>query len=83
VCVELNSKVTLLNSMLLTYHEKIERITRMLIALRTVGPHLRNYSEAHKLKSKLRLNTLRENCSSLSILIILITQVSVRSRPSR
>jgi hypothetical protein len=77
MCVELaENSATMLKSMLLTNHRYVERITSRLIALTKVRPHLRDSTEAHKLRRKLRLNTLRENCGSLNILI---THPSARS----
>jgi hypothetical protein len=76
-CVELlNKRVTLLESMLLTDHRQIERVTRGLIPLVKVIPHLRSSSKGHKLRGKLWQNTSSENSRSTSILI---TPLSVSS----
>jgi hypothetical protein len=69
-CVEvLNTRVTLLESMLLTDHRQIERVTRGLIPLVKVIPHLRSSSKGHKLIGKLWQNTSSENSRSTCILI--------------
>jgi hypothetical protein len=55
--------------MLLTDHGKIERVTRGLIPLAKMIPHLINSSKGHEIRSKLWHNTSSENSYSTSILI--------------
>jgi hypothetical protein len=62
--------------MLLTDHRQIERVTRGLIPLAKVIPHLRNSSKGHELRGKLWQNTRSKNSSCTSILI---TPLSVSS----
>jgi hypothetical protein len=58
--------ISLLESMILTDHRKIERVTRGLIPLAKVIPHLINSSKGHELRSKLWQNTSSENNRSTS-----------------
>jgi hypothetical protein len=62
--------------MFLTNHRQVERITRRLIPLTKVIPHLRCSRKSHELRSKLWQNTSSENSRSTSILI---TSLSITS----
>ena len=55
--------------MLLTDHRQVESITRGLIALTKMSPHLKDSTEAYKLRSKLRKKTGSENSHSTSVII--------------
>jgi hypothetical protein len=77
LCVELlNTGITLLESMLLTDHRQIERVTRGLIPLAKMIPHLRSSRKSHELRGKLGQNTSSKNSRSTSILI---TPLSISS----
>jgi hypothetical protein len=77
LCVELlNTGITLLESMLLTDHRQIERVTRGLIPLAKMIPHLRSSRKSHELRGKLWQNTSSKNSRSMSILI---TPLSISS----
>jgi hypothetical protein len=55
LCIELiNREVTLLERMLMKNHRQVEGVTRGLIPLAKVIPHLRNSAKTHKLRGKLR-----------------------------
>jgi hypothetical protein len=61
LCVErIKAEVTLLESMLLTDHRQVGRVTRGLILPVKVIPHLKNSSRTHKLRDKLGQNTSSE-----------------------
>jgi hypothetical protein len=62
--------------MFLMNHRQVERITRRLIPLTKVIPHLRGSRKSNELRSKLWQNTSSENNRSTSILI---TPLSVSS----
>jgi hypothetical protein len=62
--------------MFLTNHRQVERITRRLIPLTKVIPHLRGSRKSHELGSKLWQNTSGENSRSTNILI---TPLSISS----
>jgi hypothetical protein len=65
----INSRLTLLKSMLLTNHRQIKSILGWLIALTKMSPHVSNSRKTHKLRGKLWQNTRSENSCSMSILI--------------
>jgi hypothetical protein len=87
LCVELlNTGITLLESMLLTDHRQIERVTRGLIPLAKVIPHLRSSSKGHELRGKLWQDTSSKSSRSTSIFItpLSISSLSITiSRKSR
>jgi hypothetical protein len=62
--------------MLLTDHRQVERVTRGLIPLAKVIPHLRSSRKSHELRGKLWQNTSSKNSRSTSILI---TPLSISS----
>src|SRR3954468_23910547 len=64
----INSRITLLKSMLLANHRQVKSIPRRLIALTKKSP-LSSSGKTHELSSILRQNTGSENSSSTSILI--------------
>jgi hypothetical protein len=73
LCVELlNTEITLLESMLLTDHRQVERVTRRLIPLAKMIPHLRSSRKDHKLRGILWQDTSRSTS-------ILITPLSISS----
>jgi hypothetical protein len=77
LCVELlYTGITLLESMFLTDHRKVERVTRGLIPLTKMIPHLRSSRKSHKLRGKLWQDTSSENSRGTSILI---TPLSISS----
>jgi hypothetical protein len=54
LCVELlNTRITLLESMFLMDHRQVEGVTRGLIPLAKMIPHLRSSRKSHKLRGKL------------------------------
>jgi hypothetical protein len=55
--------------MLLTDHRQIERVTRGLIPLAKMIPHLRSSRKSHELRGKLWQNTSSKNSRNTSILI--------------
>jgi hypothetical protein len=87
LCVELlNTRITLLKSMLLKDHRQVERVTRGLIPLVKVIPHLKSSSKGHELRGKLWQNTSSKNSRNTSILItpLSISSLSITiSRKSR
>jgi hypothetical protein len=62
--------------MLLMGHRQIERVTRGLIPLAKMIPHLRSSRKSHELRGKLGQNTSSKNSRSTSILI---TPLSISS----
>jgi hypothetical protein len=72
----INSRITLLKSMLLANHRHVKSIPRRLIALTKKGPLSSNSGKTHELSSILRQNTGSKNSSSTSILIYPLSIVS-------
>jgi hypothetical protein len=72
----INSRITLLKSMLLANHRQVKSISRRLIALTKKSPLSSNSRKTHELSSILRQNTGSKNSSSTSILIYPLSVVS-------
>src|SRR3954470_6560852 len=72
----INSRITLLNSMLLANHRQVKSIPRRLIALTKKSPLRSSSGKTHELSSLLRQNIGSENNSSTSILIYPLSVVS-------